>query len=244
MNQEKRQGQVSPSRFIQTVRQRDRRFRNTAHQDAQEFLNFTLDALVEVIQKFQQRRAQSNAACQSESMGHRNGVQDSVRRDLQSATTPVTGYSARCSESGTAHGQGDSAGSIRVQATPAEQRSFVHDIFCGKTVTHTRCMNCEAQSKREENFMELTLDIEQQDTTLEQCMLAFRCAPSLRKMLLVVLRYACRSTLRQCYRACIFSLACKVKDRQFTPKPCRSVQSSEKLGMALGVVCAEMLRLH
>ena len=36
-------------------------------------------------------------------------------------------------------------------------------------------MNCEAQSKREENFMELTLDVEQQDTTLEQCMLAFRC---------------------------------------------------------------------
>lgn len=159
------------------MRQRDRRFRNTAHQDAQEFLNFTLDTLVEVVQKIQQRRTQDNAPCQSEPV-HRNGLaadEGAVERDMQGATAPVLGGRDYTGDSPARPAQGDSGGSIRKEQAPAEQKSFVHDIFCGKTVTHTRCMNCEAQSKREENFMELTLDVEQQDTTLEQCMLAFRC---------------------------------------------------------------------
>ena len=160
------------------MRQRDRRFRNTAHQDAQEFLNFTLDSLVEVVQKIQQRRTQENAPCQSEPM-QRNGLvgEGSAGREMHGATAPVSGSRPSAVVSPSGHKPGVSGGSIRrEQPAPVEHTSFVHDIFCGKTVTHTRCMNCEAQSKREENFMELTLDVDQQDTTLEQCMLAFRCA--------------------------------------------------------------------
>jgi hypothetical protein len=102
-------------------------------------------------------------------------VEGSLGRDLQGSTASEVGVRGHEGESPARNGQGDSGSVRREESTAAEQKSFVHDIFCGKTVTHTRCMNCEAQSKREENFMELTLDVEQQDTTLEQCMLAFRC---------------------------------------------------------------------
>mmetsp|Transcript_26252 Transcript_26252/g.67522 ORF Transcript_26252/g.67522 Transcript_26252/m.67522 type:complete len:353 (+) Transcript_26252:415-1473(+) len=54
--------------------------------------------------------------------------------------------------------------------TPAQLpiRTWVHDIFHGKLVNETRCMMCETVTSREEDFLDLSLDIEQ-NSSLTSC---------------------------------------------------------------------------
>jgi hypothetical protein len=133
---------------------------------------------VEAVQKINHHHAQEDGPAKTEHVHAplRNGVSADAAQDSRSNTdTSLRVSTSQVGDGSAQPSQGNSAG-IQRPTESSEQRTFVHDIFCGKTVTHTRCMNCEAQSQREENFMELTLDVEQQDTTLEQCMLAFRCA--------------------------------------------------------------------
>lgn len=125
--QPKQAGVLAPSKFIQTVKRLDERFRSYMHQDAQEFLNYTLDTLLETVTGIEKKLHPSSSESSSE----------------QSSQSSAVGS------------------------------TFIHHTFCGKTVTHTRCMNCEKESDREENFMELTLEIERPDTTLSRCLLAF-----------------------------------------------------------------------
>jgi ubiquitin C-terminal hydrolase len=107
--QTKQCGVLTPQRFIHAVKRADERFRSYMHQDAQEFLNFLLDTLLETVTA------------------------------LEKPATVNGGTS-----------QGASQSSV-------EAKTFVHELFCGKTVSQTRCMNCESCSKREEQVMEFTL---------------------------------------------------------------------------------------
>ena len=105
------------------------------HQDAQEFMNFLLDTLLESVSALEKQREQR----------------------LSQSTNGTASVSA--GSGGTASRAGS---------------TFVHQLFCGKTVSQTRCMNCENSTKMEQSFMELTLEIEHRDTTLERCLTAFR----------------------------------------------------------------------
>lgn len=116
---------LTPHRFIHAVKRADERFRSYMHQDAQEFLNFLLDTLLETVTALERPPTTNGGASQASSEGS----------------------------------------------------TFIHELFCGKTVSQTRCMNCENCSQREEQVMEFTLEIDRPDTTLLRCLCAYRCAP-------------------------------------------------------------------
>lgn len=120
-----------------------------------------------------QRAASGEASVHSEGDASlRHECTTESNRDTQAADTSPPETTASHAVAGTSSGTNGTSASSK---TKAEPKTFVHDIFCGRRVTHTRCMNCETQSQREETFMELTLNLEP-DTTLEQCMLASRYA--------------------------------------------------------------------
>lgn len=172
--QTKQVGSTSPHQFISSVRLADRRFRNTAHHDAQEFLNFLLHNLDETVQKVnKQRDASGEASVHSDdaSLRHERTTESNGGPQASDTSPPAT-CASHAPAGATSRTNGTSSSSSK---TTPERKTFVHDIFCGRRVTHTRCMNCETQSQREETFMELTLNLEP-DTTLEQCMLASRYA--------------------------------------------------------------------
>lgn len=123
-------GVLAPQRFIHAVKKADERFRSFMHQDAQEFLNFLLDTLLETVTALERPEHKTNG------------------------------------------GSGGASMSSSAEGT----KTFIHELFCGRTVSQTRCMNCEGCSKREEQVMELTLEIDRPDTTLKRCLLAYRCA--------------------------------------------------------------------
>lgn len=173
--QSKQVGSIAPHQFIVSVRTADRRFRNTAHHDAQEFLNFLLHNLDETVQKVnKQRDASGEASVHSDgdaSLRHERTTESNGGAHTSDTSPPETSASQAVAGA-TSRTNGTSSSSAKAKPEP---KTFVHDIFCGRSVTHTRCMNCETQSQKEETFMELTLNL-QPDTTLEQCMLASRCA--------------------------------------------------------------------
>lgn len=59
------------------------------------------------------------------------------------------------------------------QQPPQQQPTWVHDIFQGWLVSETRCLQCETITRREESFMDLSLEIDH-NTSLTSCLKQFR----------------------------------------------------------------------
>ncbi|XP_061525356.1 ubiquitin carboxyl-terminal hydrolase 12 isoform X2 [Phycodurus eques] len=52
------------------------------------------------------------------------------------------------------------------------QRTWVHEIFQGTLTNETRCLNCEAVSSKDEDFLDLSVDVEQ-NTSITHCLRDF-----------------------------------------------------------------------
>ena len=50
--------------------------------------------------------------------------------------------------------------------------SWVHDIFQGTLTNETRCLNCESLSSKDEDFLDLSVDVDQ-NTSITQCLRGF-----------------------------------------------------------------------
>jgi ubiquitin C-terminal hydrolase len=87
---------IAPMRFVEVLREKNELYRGAMHQDAHEFLNFLLNAIIE---------------------------------DMN------------------LHGNATGKGQI-------------HDLFEGRMVSETKCLTCENITTREEEFLDLSIDIE------------------------------------------------------------------------------------
>uniref|UniRef100_A0A3B3R3M6 Ubiquitin specific peptidase 12 n=1 Tax=Paramormyrops kingsleyae TaxID=1676925 RepID=A0A3B3R3M6_9TELE len=54
----------------------------------------------------------------------------------------------------------------------APQQTWVHEIFQGTLTNETRCLNCEAVSSKDEDFLDLSVDVEQ-NTSITHCLRGF-----------------------------------------------------------------------
>uniref|UniRef100_A0A8C7XNC5 ubiquitinyl hydrolase 1 n=1 Tax=Oryzias sinensis TaxID=183150 RepID=A0A8C7XNC5_9TELE len=52
------------------------------------------------------------------------------------------------------------------------QQTWVHEIFQGTLTNETRCLNCEAVSSKDEDFLDLSVDVEQ-NTSITHCLRGF-----------------------------------------------------------------------
>ncbi|XP_018588769.1 ubiquitin carboxyl-terminal hydrolase 12 [Scleropages formosus] len=58
------------------------------------------------------------------------------------------------------------------EAHKAPQQTWVHEIFQGTLTNETRCLNCEAVSSKDEDFLDLSVDVEQ-NTSITHCLRGF-----------------------------------------------------------------------
>ena len=100
-------------------------FRGYMHQDAHEFLNFTL-----------------------------NEVADNLVAEIQEGD--------KKEQKAKEEGSGNSE----------EPKSFVHEIFEGLLTNETKCLECESVTERDETFLDLSLDIDQ-NTSVQECLQNF-----------------------------------------------------------------------
>lgn len=136
-------GTVAPRAFIDKLKELNEAFRNTMHQDAHEFLNYLLNKIVEEIEE--------------EKKFTQVPLDDSDHSVKSSSTTsqPLV-MTASTSSSG----------------NPSTGSTFIHQIFEGTLTSETRCLTCENVSSRDESFLDLSIDIEQ-NSSVTACLRQF-----------------------------------------------------------------------
>lgn len=71
-------------------------------------------------------------------------------------------------------GVGVGVGARSAEASPIASTSgtWIHDIFQGTLTNETRCLNCESVSSKDEDFLDLSVDVEQ-NTSITHCLRVF-----------------------------------------------------------------------
>ncbi|KAJ3219535.1 hypothetical protein HDU67_000480 [Dinochytrium kinnereticum] len=130
-SQRKKTGVVAPSQFVAKLKKENELFRSTMHQDAHEFLNYTLNAIAETL------------------LLHKKQTAERARKSGEDLTPPMNEQD-----------QGRDADFKKSLNLP-RPASWVHNLFEGFLTNETKCLTCETVTNREEAFLDLSVDIEQ-----------------------------------------------------------------------------------
>ncbi|KAI9510768.1 hypothetical protein F5148DRAFT_507705 [Russula earlei] len=141
-------GAVAPRAFIDKLRDGNELFRGLMHQDAHEFLNYLLNKIVEEIQYDNHHKDTDKHASSSNALGE--DISSSAATLVSNNAAPLTASSESSHQSGT----------------------LVHRLFEGTLTSETRCLTCETVSSRDESFLDLSIDIEQ-NSSVTACLRQF-----------------------------------------------------------------------
>ncbi|XP_077399580.1 ubiquitin carboxyl-terminal hydrolase 12 [Vanacampus margaritifer] len=144
--QKKKVGVIPPKKFISRLRKENELFDNYMQQDAHEFLNYLLNTIADLLQEEKSQERQQNGKLVQNGGGGGGGE------------VVVVG--------GGGGGEGEGEGGKETQQT------WVHEIFQGTLTNETRCLNCEAVSSKDEDFLDLSVDVEQ-NTSITHCLRGF-----------------------------------------------------------------------
>jgi len=161
--QKKRTGSLAPKAFIATLRKENDLFSGFMHQDAHEFLNFVLNDISECLQKEMIERKRRKLGLPPRKL-------DQVRVFSNSNIAGMANNSST---------HGGNAAAVEGAENEPLPRTFVQELFEGKLTNEVRCLCCERVTKREETFLDLSIDVEQ-NSSLTACLKKFTCTEILR----------------------------------------------------------------
>ncbi|XP_019726820.1 ubiquitin carboxyl-terminal hydrolase 12 [Hippocampus comes] len=150
--QKKKVGVIPPKKFISRLRKENELFDNYMQQDAHEFLNYLLNTIADLLQEEKSQEGQQNGKLVQN--GGSGGGEVVVL------------------EGGGEEGGGGGGGGGGGQSGKETQQTWVHEIFQGTLTNETRCLNCEAVSSKDEDFLDLSVDVEQ-NTSITHCLRGF-----------------------------------------------------------------------
>ncbi|KAJ7204395.1 hypothetical protein GGX14DRAFT_319323, partial [Mycena pura] len=136
-------GTVAPRAFIDKLKEFNELFRSTMHQDAHEFLNYLLNKMIEDIEE-------DRKSAESRTVTPPDGGEDNATMVSKNPPTIATTNSG----------------------TSPQNATLVHRIFEGVLTSETRCLTCENVSSRDESFLDLSIDIEQ-NASVTACLRQF-----------------------------------------------------------------------
>ncbi|CAI2176478.1 16042_t:CDS:10 [Funneliformis geosporum] len=161
-SQKKRTGVMAPNGFISKLKKENELFRSTMHQDAHEFLNYILNAVAENVMD-QQKKIEELERQEQEQ--HCNISEKSK--------SSVNGASINESEESGISADGSSSGSSEnTSNTFSSKTTWVHQLFEGTLTNETKCLTCETITSRDDPFLDLSIDIEQ-NSSVTSCLRSF-----------------------------------------------------------------------
>ena len=171
-SQKKRYGVHAPRRFVAKLRAENEVFNNMLHQDAHELLNYLLNEMAEILEKRQRRHADESAEARHQ-------------REAPAERAGGVGHSGDAEEGDEAamasgdEGAAEPAPAGDGAAAAASPKTWIHALFEGLLTNETRCLCCDSVTNRDESFLDLSLEIEQ-DSSVSACMRNFSASESLR----------------------------------------------------------------
>uniref|UniRef100_A0A0N4ZYF5 Ubiquitin carboxyl-terminal hydrolase n=1 Tax=Parastrongyloides trichosuri TaxID=131310 RepID=A0A0N4ZYF5_PARTI len=150
-NQKRRIGTIAPKRFITRLKKENELFDNYMQQDAHEFFNYLINALSESLSIDTKRVDKTNKNSHGKFNQNNYGSINSKRY-----TSP------NLIESFTSDGTSGETNEL----------TWVQDIFQGTLTNETKCLNCETTSSKDEDFLDLSVDIEP-NVSITHCLRVF-----------------------------------------------------------------------
>jgi len=154
--QKKKVGTMAPKKFIARLRKEKVEFDNYMQQDAHEFLNFLINHINEII-----------VAEQSQSTTGGKGKENGGNDSTFASTGSLSSNGSIKPNSSTPSMSSNMSG---INHKP--QTTWVNDIFQGILTSETRCLNCETVTSKDEDFFDLSIDVEQ-NTSITSCLKNF-----------------------------------------------------------------------
>ncbi|KAI3409918.1 Ubiquitin carboxyl-terminal hydrolase 46 [Globodera pallida] len=151
-SQKRRVGTIAPKRFVTKLKRENELFDNFMQQDAHEFFNYLLNAISEVLmeEKKKEQLGGNLKNANSTTLGNKRAFATNARNPTDlSARQPM--------------GSSDIAG---------QDLTWIQEIFQGTLTNETKCLNCETISSKDEDFLDLSVDIEQ-NVSISHCLRNF-----------------------------------------------------------------------
>ncbi|XP_038858588.1 ubiquitin carboxyl-terminal hydrolase 46-like [Salvelinus fontinalis] len=143
--QKKKVGVIPPKKFISRLRKENDLFDNYMQQDAHEFLNYLLNTVADILLEEKKLNTVADILLEEKKQEKQNGR----LKNNGTAITTETELENKTTEP-----------------------TWVHDIFQGTLTNETRCLNCETVSSKDEDFLDLSVDVEQ-NTSITHCLRDF-----------------------------------------------------------------------
>jgi ubiquitin carboxyl-terminal hydrolase 12/46 len=124
-------------------------------QDAHEFLNHLLNTCGDILlaekkeekeKSDKPRNKTNNNYLQYNGDGQHNRITASINFNINNDTTPGINSST--------------------------EETWIHELFQGTLVSTTKCLNCETVNSKDENFLDLSIDVEE-NTSITTCLRVF-----------------------------------------------------------------------
>merc|ERR1711994_423219 len=169
VTQKRKVGTIAPKKFIARLRKEKVEFDNYMQQDAHEFLNFLINHINESLVA-EQNQSSGKENQKKAANGNIAGVE--INPSLNS------GGSQRTSNNGIPLSVNNSSSNISNSGSSSDgggqgkTYTWINEIFQGILVSETRCLNCETVTSKDEDFFDLSIDVEQ-NTSITSCLRNF-----------------------------------------------------------------------
>lgn len=167
--QKKKVGTMAPKKFIARLRKEKVEFDNYMQQDAHEFLNFLINHINEIIvaeQNQQQQQQTGNSGKTS-----KDSCNSSNASNGGGGTNDSAYIGSSCTGSLSSNGSLSHLKPLN-HSSSSNKHTWVNDIFQGILTSETRCLNCETVTSKDEDFFDLSIDVEQ-NTSITSCLKNF-----------------------------------------------------------------------
>ncbi|XP_031554546.1 ubiquitin carboxyl-terminal hydrolase 46-like [Actinia tenebrosa] len=161
-SQKKKVGVIAPKKFVARLRKENELFDNYMQQDAHEFLNYLLNTIGDLLR--------GEKIKDKEKEKHNSTGSISSKSSLSSNSTVGSNGTANNNIS-----SGPFTNSANHSSTSSDHKfepTWVHDMFEGTLTNETRCLCCETVSSKDESFLDLSVDVEQ-NTSISHCLRGF-----------------------------------------------------------------------
>ncbi|TPX54960.1 hypothetical protein PhCBS80983_g05654 [Powellomyces hirtus] len=155
-SQKKKTGVMGPRQFVITLKRENELFRNTMHQDAHEMLNYTLNAIAEILLRHKKEMAEKFKTLPQFNLLMPNG----------------NGRPPHTNEPNSPRHPQKPPNVTDAPATITPPASWVHALFQGILTNETKCLTCETVTSRDETFLDLSVDVEP-NCSLSYCLRNF-----------------------------------------------------------------------
>lgn len=149
----KKQGSVTPKRFIDILQKKNEIFRGTMHQDAQEFLNYLLNSISESLSNYQNNLLKK----WDQFVEEEDNKKKAKEMKKNNGNPPVVQPKSL----------------LNVENIQKKTYStWIHELFEGILTNEIKCLNCENITCRDESFFDLSVDVEH-NTSISACLRNF-----------------------------------------------------------------------